>query len=327
MTFRPVSCAVPSPVVMALAALLCAGCEALVPSHHHSLQVDVEHATIVVEAADAAAPPLRVVLPRDASQPSLRVDPMLLQQRLNDLVAHTALTAPRPPSMWGARTAAEFFGEAPRLVDAGARGSHGALLELRPGVRGFRLERWLRDQRAAVLEFSLEPRGEAFRVVLDRITMDDCRAKVADASWRNWWSRIPLGYGFVFDVMELFGDGYGDDALDMQVDVAFTATWSDASGESHTAPLAVMGWTVLDVPLHAGPLELGQAGGWLPIVPPSASLGSADGAEFGRGLFVVEAFVTEQDELAPAYLSDHDNLSEYFDDLLGLVPMPAAPIP
>jgi hypothetical protein len=274
---------------------------------------------MVVEPAEPSAPALQVVLPRDGVQPSLRVDPLMFQMRFEDLLAHNVITAPRPPSMWGARAAGDFFAEPPRIVDAGTRGSHGALFEVRPGVKGFRLERWLDKNLATVLEFSLEPRGDACLVTLERISCVDCRAKVADTSWMNFWARIPLIYGFWFDGVALFGGGYGDNAVDMRIDLVFQAAWSDTSGESHSAPLAVVGWTVPDVPLGK-PIELHQTGGWLPFVPPSASLGSAGAAEFGRGHFVVEGYVTEQDDLTPAYIADRESLGQYFDDILGLIP-------
>jgi hypothetical protein len=133
--------------------------------------------------------------------------------------------------------------------------------------------------------------------------------------------RVPLIYGFWFDGQALFGMGYGDNAVDMRVDLIFTTTWTESSGETCTAPLAVMGWTVPDVPLGK-PLEVHQSAGWLPFVPPSASLGAAGATTYGRGLFVVEALVTEQDDLSPAYIADRATLVAYVDDLLGLMPNP-----
>ena len=304
--------------------LLATGCEALVPYHWHSAEKDEERFALLVEPADPAAPPQQVVLPHDGIHPSLRVDPTVFQTRISASVAHAAITSPRPPSLWGARTTGEFFAEPPRIVDPALRGKHGALFEVHPGVRGFRLERWLDDELATVLEFSLEPQADACRVILDRISVTDCRAKVADTSWWNFWTRVPLIYGLWFDGEALFGLGYGDNAVDMRVDLIFTTTWSDVSGETYTAPLAVLGWTIPDVPIGK-PIELHQSGGWLPFVPPSASLGSAGGVTYGRGLFVVHGLVTEQDDLSPAYLIDRETLGAYFDDLIGLLPIPGRP--
>jgi hypothetical protein len=299
--------------------LLATGCEAMVPYHWHSAEKAGERFVMRVVPADPAAPPQQVVLPRDGIHPSLRVNPAIFQARISDAVARAVITAPRPPSLWGARTTGEFFAEAPRIVEDGLRGTHGALFEVRTSVQGFRLERWLDEELATVLEFSLEPHADACRVILDRISVTDCRAKVADKSWMNFWTRVPLLYGFWFDGEALFGVSYGDNAVDMRVDLIFTTTWSEASGETYTAPLAVMGWTVPDVPIGK-PLELHQSAGWLPFVPPSASLGAAAGTIYGRGLFVVDGLVTEQDDLSPAYVADRATLGAYFDDLIGLIP-------
>jgi hypothetical protein len=261
---------------------------------------------------------MQVVLPRDGVNPSLRVDPLMFQTRFQELLAHNVIASPRAPSMWGARAAGELFAERPRVLDA-ERGSHGALFELKPGVRGLRLQRWLKDSVATELEFTLEPRGEAFLVTLERIHVTDCRAKVADCSWINFWARIPCLYGFFFDAAWLCGVSYGDNAVDMRVDLVFLATWSNSSGESFTSPLAVMGWTVPDVPIGKT-IELHQPAGWLPCVPPSASLGKAGAAEYGRGLFTVEGYVTEQDDLSPAYLADRETMGQYLDEVVGLIP-------
>jgi hypothetical protein len=302
-------------------ALLCAllpGCEALIPYHWHSAEMDGERFVMEIDPAESA-PAMQVVLPRDGEQPSLRVDPLMFQTRFSELLAHNVITAPRAPSMWGARSAGELLAAPPRLVSDELRGTHGALFEVRPGVRGFRLQRWLQGRVVTELQFTLEPRGEAFRVMLDRITVTDCRAKVADRSWVNFWARIPCLYGFFFDAAWLCGVSYGDEAVDMRVDLAFLASWSDVNGESHTAPLAISGWTVPDVPL-GGTLEVHQPGGWLPFVPPSASLGRAGATEYGRGLFTVEGYITEQDDLSPAYLADQESLGQYMDDIIGLIP-------
>jgi hypothetical protein len=309
---------------LALLALAATGCEALVPYNWHSAELDGERFAMVVAAADAATPPMHVVLPRDGEQPSLRVDPLLFQTRFQELLAHNVITAPRPPTMWGARAAGELLAEPPHIVDDSPRGTHGALFEVRPGVSGFRLQRWLHEELATELQFSLEPRGEAFLVTLDRISVTDCRAKVADKSWNNFWARIPCIYGFWFDAERLFGVSYGDNAVDMRIELVFLATWSDASGESHTSPLTVVGWTVPDVPIGS-PFVVHQPAGWLPFVPPSANLGHPGATEYGRGLFTVEGYVTEQDSLSPEYLADMQSMGQYVDDILGLVP--GMPVP
>jgi hypothetical protein len=310
--------------LLATLALLAIGCEAMIPYNWHSGEKDGERFSMSAVPADPGVPAQQVVLPRDGIAPSLHVNPEIFQLRISDSVARTVAVSPRGPSLWGARTTGEFFAEPPRMVDTSVRGTHGALFEMRPGVRGFRLERWLDQELATVLEFSLEPHPDACRVILDRIAVTDCRAKVADTSWRNFWTRVPLIYGFWFDGQAMVGMGYGDNAVDMRVDLIFTTIWTEASGETHTAPLAVMGWTVPDVPIGK-PLDLHQSAGWLPFVPPSASLGAAGGTSYGRGLFTVECLVTEQDDLSPVYIADRATLGAYFDDLLGIVPGPGAP--
>lgn len=305
--------------LLSLLALAATGCEALIPYNWHSAEVDGERFAMLIDAPEVAAPTMQVVLPRDGEAPSLRVDPLMFQTRFSELLAHNVITDPRPPAMWGARSAGELLAEPPRMLDAAERGTHGALFEVRPGVRGFRLQRFLEDKLVTELQFSLEPRGEAFLVSLDRIAITDCRAKVADKSWVNFWARIPCIYGFFFDAARLCTISYGDNAVDMRIDLVFLGTWSDASGESHTSPLSVVGWTVPDVPL-GGTLELHQTGGWLPFVPPSASLGHAGGTTFGRGLFVVEGYVTEQDDLSPAYIADRESMGQYMDYIVGLIP-------
>ncbi len=68
------------------------------------------------------------------------------------------------------------------MIDSVARGKTGELVEIRPGIRGFRVVRWLGDERTATLEFSMQYSGGAFRVTLDQVMLHYSRAKVADKS-------------------------------------------------------------------------------------------------------------------------------------------------
>ena len=174
---------------------------------------------------------------------------MNFESRLQQLVGRIIALSDRPPSRWGAKTAGDFYAAAPRVLDSKTRGEHGVLVEVRPGVRGFRLERRLEGELVCGIDFSIEPKDGAFRVILDQLEMTYSRAKVADKGWRNWWARIPCIYGFYFDAEAVFGVSYGDGAVDMQIDLEITSNWADASGDNHFAPLAVLSWTVPDVAL------------------------------------------------------------------------------
>src|SRR5262245_10044229 len=92
----------------AVLAFAASGCEALVPYNWHASEKDDERFVLVIEPAEAP-PPMQVVLPRDGMHPTLRVSPLLFQTRFEALLAHNVITSPRPPAMWGARAAGEFF--------------------------------------------------------------------------------------------------------------------------------------------------------------------------------------------------------------------------
>jgi hypothetical protein len=309
----------------AMAALLfaLAGCEAMVPYHRFSAWTDQERVRVVFDKVDAEhAEAITVIVPRDGKQPSLKGDPLDFEGRLGKLFAHTVSTSPRPPSYWIVKSSAEFYAAPPRPISPSARGEHGALVEIRPGIRGFHIERWMAGERACDIEFSVEVRDGAFRITLERVIMRYSRAKVADAGWRNWWTRIPLIYGLAFDVAAIFGTEYGDGAVDVQVDLQFSSNWTDASGESHFAPLAILGWTVLDVPLGGEVRPVGQSGGWLPLVPPAVRDTVAGEPIFGRGQFTLMAFVTEQDELSPQHVEERRALGDFFDAIMSRLPIP-----
>ena len=199
---------------------------------------------------------------------------------------------------------------------------HGAMVEVRPGLRGFRIERWMGDERAADIEFIVEARDGAFRVTLDRIALRYSRAKVADMGWHNWWTRIPLIYGLAFDVARIFGTEYGDGAVDVQINVQFSTSWTDADGENHFAPLAALGWTVLDVALGGEPHTVRQSSGWLPFILLAICDLSGDVPSYGRGRILLSTLVTEQDEMSPQFFVDLDSLSQFFDAVLSRLPIP-----
>jgi hypothetical protein len=313
----------------ALALIACtSGCEGLVPYHTLSAEYEEERTAIVLDTVDAEhASAFAVVLPRDGAQVAVRREPLDFETRIEALVGRIAASASRPPSAWGVKTAGMFYAAPPRVLDSTARGGRGELVEIRPGLRGFRFERWLASERVTTLEFSIEYAEAAFRITLDRITMHYSRAKVADKGWRNWWARIPCIYGFGFDIAALFGMSYGDGAVDVQADLLFTSSWSDADGEHHFAPLAVLGWTVLDVKLGGKPHLVGQSSGWLPLVPPSILDAASVDARFGHGRYTLSALVTEQDDLSPQFIDERNTLGNYVDDILGLLPIPGKPVP
>lgn len=315
-------------ILACVCVLLAAGCEAIVPYHWDSAEKDGERTELVLELLAAQdAKPMMVALPREGKRTALRVDPAMFEARLGKLLARTQSTSSRPPYAWGARTAADFYSVPPRAIGASGANPSVTRVEVKPGIRGFRLERWLGDQHATTLEFSIEPVDDAFRVTLDRITVHYSRAKVADCSWVNWWARIPLLYGFAFDVARVFSVEYGDNAVDMQVDLAFSAAWTDAYAETHFAPIAVLGWTVLDVPLSGVVREVGESSGWLPLPPPSVREFEGATTTFGQGHFALWTFVTEQDELAQDFVAERKTVGEYFDEILGLLPIPMPPLP
>jgi hypothetical protein len=311
---------------LALAPALLSGCEALVPFHRLSAEYYVERTAIVLETVDAKdSEPGAVVVPRDGRQASLGGDPLEFESRLQKLVATTAAHSPRAPSAWSARVAGDFYAAEPRVLDPAVRGEHGILVEVRPALQGFRVERWLGDDRVTTLDFAVQLVDGAFLVTLERVCVDYSRAKVADTSWRNWWTRIPLIYGFGFDVARVFGTEYTDDAVDLHVDLQFTASWTDEDGENHFAPLALFGWTVLDVELGASSREVGKTSGWLPLIPPSIAGTAGTQPRYGKGRFTLSALVTEQDDLSPEYIETRESMGQYIDDILGILPIPGLP--
>jgi hypothetical protein len=265
---------------------------------------------------------MQASMPREGTRTALHLDPNWIEARIDKLVSQAEALASRPPSSWGAKTAADFYAASPRFLDSPPSSVAGARIEVRPGIRGFRLERWLGTKRVTTLEFSIEPVEDAFRITLDRIKVRYSRAKVADTSWVNFWTRIPLLYGFFFDIARIFGVEYGDNAIDMQVDLSFSSSWTDARGETHFAPIAALGWTVLDVPLGGGTREVGQSSGWLPLPPPSVRETAAGDTSLGQGHFVLWTLVTEQDELGPGFIEERQSVGSYIDNILGLLPIP-----
>lgn len=301
----------------------------MVPYHRFSAEYEGERTAIVLDQVDAAhAPPVAVVVPRDGVHASFLRDPLSLENRLESLVGRAASNSSRPPTYWVAKTAGTFYAAPPRVLDSAPRGRRGELIELRPGVRGFRIERWLDDKRVSDIEFSLEFAENAFRVTLDRISMPYSRAKVADKGWRNWWSRIPCIYGFWFDIEAIFGASYGDGAVDMQIDLGFTSSSATADGDHQWTPIAVLGWTVLDVELGGATRVVGQSSGWLPLVPVSILDANRAEQRYGQGRFTLAAFVTEQDDLSPEYIEQRSSLSEFVNDVMGFLSVPGlVPVP
>lgn len=316
-------------VLVCVGCVVAAGCEAMVPYNWDSAEQTGERIELALESVPAQeAQVMQVSVPREGTRSALQVDPTLIEGRIGKLVARTAATSSRPPYSWGAKTAGDFYAAPPRLLEPLRPGAQVARIEVQPGVRGFRLERRLGDERATTLEFSIEPRADAYRVTLDRITVLYSRAKVADASWVNFWTRIPLLYGFAFDIARIFSSVvYGDGAVDMQIDLAFSSNWTDARGESHFAPFSVLGWTIPDVPLGGETLELHQASGWLPLPPPSVRETATGDLSFGQGHFTLWVLVTEQDELKQEYIAERSTLGQYFEEILGLLPVPVPTTP
>jgi hypothetical protein len=304
-----------------MALLVCTtGCEAMVPYHRYSAEYEGEHTAVVLDTVDAEhATPIDVVLPRDGIHASFLRDPLGFERRLETLVGRVAAVSSRPPSSWVAKTAGVFYAAPPRVLDTSMRGKRGELVELRPGVRGFRIERWLHDDCVTTIEYSLEFTDSAFRVTLDRISMPYSRAKVADKSWRNWWARIPCVYGFWFDIEAIFGTSYGDGAVDVQVDLEITSSSTNSDGDHQWTPIAVLGWTVLDVELGGATRRVGQSSGWLPLVPPSVLDANRDEHRYGQGRFTLNALVTEQDDFGPKYVEERESIGDFVNDVMGVL--------
>jgi len=300
---------------------MAAGCEGMVPYHWDSAEKNGERTALRLEELGAGeAPAMNAIIPREGRRDCVQIDPRLFEIRIGKLVSRTAAASPRPPYSWGARTAADFYAASPRLLSPTAAGN-GLMVEVRPGIRGFRIERKLEDELATEIEFSVEPREDAFRVTLERIRVKYCRAKVADCSWVNFWARIPCLYGFAFDIARVCGVEYGDNAVDMQIDLGVNSTWTDARGETHFAPIAFLGWTALDVPL-GDTKEIGESSGWLPLPPLSVREADEGPPEFGRGHLALWALVTEQDELSQEFIAERQSVGEYMDEVLGILPIP-----
>lgn len=307
-----------------LAALaLLGGCEELVPYHTNSGEHEREEVHVQFRRpAEGTGPPVTVLVPSDGSQRFLPIDPSLLAMRLGNLLRDVAGGSERPPSGWSAVTTGELYRTPPTPKSGPQAGTDVVELELHPAIQGFTVERWVKGKLATTLDFSLVPASGAFRVVLDRITIHVCRAKVADMSWRQWWTRIPCLYGFGFDIARPFGLDYSDQAVDMAIDLLFGATWTDAHGRSHTGAVSACHWTILDVPILGTPLEVDDAGGFLPPIP--ASVCGFDGAQpvWGLGNFTLHALVMEQDDMTAGTVKSRQQLVEFLQDLYSVLPIP-----
>jgi hypothetical protein len=112
-----------------------------------------------VPAADAQV--LTVTVPSDGTRSGVQMDPRVIENRLSKLTARVASTSSRPPFSWGARTAADFYAEQPRVLGPADALPGSVRLEVKPAVRGFKVTRRLKGEMATEIEFSVEPAEDA----------------------------------------------------------------------------------------------------------------------------------------------------------------------
>jgi hypothetical protein len=278
----------------ALLLILVAGCSSL---SEHARSKITENELIRLEVTrheEEAAPVVRLAAVAEQGPPK---DPLVVDLLRDQLAVELSTVMRSPPVDWSGTVRAPCYAAPARPI-----GDRGAVA-LRPAVQGFTIERHARGAFATRLGFSLREADGLLEIVWDDVKMDYSRAPVTDASWNTWWTRIPMLYGFGFDVARLFGTRYGDDAVDLRVDVTIKAAWTDGAGHVRRAVVGAAHWTQLDVPLGGPTLEIGRVGGWLALPPPSTVVAADGSVGLGQTHLLIEVTVTEHDDLGASYNS------------------------
>jgi hypothetical protein len=139
------------------------------------------------------------------------------------------------------------------------------------------LERRVAGDSAATFSFCLKGDPNvvgAFQVVLRKVHLQRVRAKVFDGSWRRGWLTRVLLYGFLADLGAILHNGYGDDAIDLNVSLVVEADVVTQGRLLEKRRIASLEWVLQDVPFGAGscPRDVDQDGGWITLPATAAGL-------------------------------------------------------
>lgn len=129
----------------------------------------------------------------------------------------------------------------------------------------------------------------AFQVVLQEVCLQRVRAKVFDGSWKRGLLTRLLLYGFLADLGAILHNGYGDEAIDLNVSLVVEADVVTQGKVLEKRRIASLEWVLQDVPFGAGscPRTFGQDGGWITLpavasgVPLSITVTVEEADEFG----------------------------------------------
>ncbi|TDJ01229.1 MAG: hypothetical protein E2O73_04565 [Deltaproteobacteria bacterium] len=174
-------------------------------------------------------------------------------------------------------------------------------------------------ERVAAFDFEIVPSscGDAFQVILTGAYLRRSKAKVLHPQWDHyWWTRIPLGYGFLYDLLNIVGlIDWGDGAIDLDIELKVDAVWIDSKRQGRRATLGSLQTRLSDVEIGSdcripafperggsasdrdcNALKAGEARstGWLPAFPRS----TFDNEPWGLGNYILSVKVSEFDEFA-----------------------------
>jgi len=137
----------------------------------------------------------------------------------------------------------------------------------------------INNNESSAFVFTMDGAGGAgaVRVTLDSIALWRVRAKVYDGSWSSgWYTRIPFLFGFATDLMALLGsDGYGDNAIDINVTMAVDAdTVSKDSAAVTKQRIANLEWVMQNQQFghDTAVVSKNAVGGWIPSIPEGSTL-------------------------------------------------------
>ena len=172
-------------------------------------------------------------------------------------------------------------------------------------------------ERSAAFDFEVVPSscGDAFQILLTGAYLRHSKAKVFHPQWDHyWWTRIPLVYGFLYDLLNIFGVvEWGDGAIDIDIELKVEAVWVDSKNQGRRATLGLLRTRLSDVEIRSnceipdfskrhgsGPEDKCNAlkgdevrsTGWLPAFPRS----TYKQEPWGLGNYTLTLKVSEFDE-------------------------------
>ena len=324
----------PCIILTLCAAMCCSGCSLLFPAHPASEYTKSERLELRVAPSNhlgekACAFPSSV----DSSDPKAIQEfiPQLAPTAVGVLVdqASRALQreAQRFEAAYSLTRSGEFYLAPPSYRDNRFEASLALgkfALERSASKKASLLRAWLpfsearaAPERVAAFDFELVPSscGDAFQVVLTGAYLHRSKAKVFHPQWDHyWWTRIPLVYGFLYDLLNIVGAiDWGDAAIDLNIEVQVDGVWIDSRSQGQRATLGSLRTRLSDVEIgsdcqipefserigskparRCNALKEGEvrSTGWLPAFPRS----SYHKEPWGLGNYILTLKVSEFDE-------------------------------